>query len=119
MKLSLCILIVLVFFNINAFDIFAASIPDIECGWLPGCDGGISSENTIYGIIGNIIALLIKYVAVFAVLAIMYGWILYLISSWDEEKTKKAKTVIIWALVGTFLSVSAWMLINILNRIVI
>lgn len=114
------------FFSIAVFaslcmwvDIFAASIPDIECWGLPGCDGGVSSETNIYGIIWNIIALLIQYVAVFAVLAVMYGGILYLISSGDEEKTKKAKTTIIWALVGVFLSVSAWTLINILNRIVI
>lgn len=98
-------------------DVFA--VPDIECSGLPGCDGWVSSETNIYGIIWSIIALLIKYVAVFAVLAVMYGGILYLISSGDEEKTKKARTVIIWALVGTFLSVSAWTLINILNRIVI
>lgn len=100
-------------------DIFAANIPDIECWWLPGCDGWVTSESGIYDIVWNTIALLIQYVAVFAVLAVMYGGILYLISSWDEEKTKKAKTVIIWALVGTFLSVSAWTLISIINRIVI
>jgi len=97
---------------------FGADIPNIECGWLPGCEG-TPSEADIYGIVWNVIALLIQYVAVFAVLAVMYGGIMYLISSGDEEKTKKARTIIIWALVGTLISVSAFTLITILNRIVI
>lgn len=41
---------------------------------------------------------------------------MYLISSGDEEKTKKAKNVIIWALIGVFLSVGAMALINIVNN---
>lgn len=93
---------------------FAA--PDVECGGLPGCSDVGVSWSGVYGILGNIIALLIKYIAVIAVIAVMIGGIMYLISSGDEEKTKKAKSIIIWALVGVFISVSAWSLINILNN---
>jgi hypothetical protein len=35
---------------------------------------------------------------VIAVIAVMYGGIMYLLSSGEEEKTKKAKNIIIWAL---------------------
>lgn len=95
---------------------FGFAAPDVECGGLPGCsDAGVSGAG-VYGILWNIIALMIKYVAVIAVIAVMIGWIMYLISSWDEEKTKKAKNVIIWALVGVFISVAAWSIINILNN---
>jgi uncharacterized membrane protein len=73
----------------------------------------------VYDILGNIITLLIKYVAVIAVIAVMIGGIMYLISSGDEEKTKKAKNTIIWALVGVFTSVAAWSLIDIINNFTI
>jgi len=42
---------------------------------------------------------------------------MYLISGGEEEKVKKAKTWIIWSLVGVFLSISAWGIIGILNEI--
>lgn len=59
---------------------------------------------------------MIKYVAVIAVIAVMIGGIMYLLSSGEEEKTKKAKNIIIWALVGVLVSVLAWSVINILNN---
>lgn len=85
----------LLFFLIGSA--FAAS-PEIDCGSLPGCDGGSLDGSGITTIIANVIATVIKYVAVIAVLAVMYGGVLYLLSSGEEEKTKKAKNVIIWAL---------------------
>lgn len=89
--------------------------PDINCdGLLPGCSW--SNNNVVFTFIWNLIATGIKYVAVIAVIAVMYGWVLYLISAWEEEKTKKAKNVIIWSLVWVFTSVAAWSLINILNN---
>lgn len=93
--------------------IFAA-VPDIQCGWLPCPD-----KTGVFNVIGNLIATGIKYVAVIAVLAVMYGWIRYLISSGDEEKTKKAKSIIIWSLVGVFVSVLAWTLVNIVNNFIL
>lgn len=92
-----------------------SAVPDIACWWLPGCGGEIDDDG-IYGVLGNIISLMIQYIAVLAVLAVMLGGIMYLVSSWDEEKTKRAKNVIIWALVGVFLSVAAWSIIGILNN---
>jgi len=89
-----------------------AAVPDIDCWGLP-CP---SSETSLYWVIGKVITAGIKYVAVIAVLAVMFWWIMYLISSGQEEKTKKAKNIIIWALVWTFLSVWAWGLINIINN---
>jgi hypothetical protein len=62
---------------------------------------------------------LIKYVAVVAVLSVMISGVLYLVSGWEEEKVKKAKTWIIWSLVWVFLSVSAWWMINLLNTLTI
>jgi len=94
-----------------------AAVPDIDCGALPWCgESNIESWDAIYGVLWNIVALLIQYVAVIAVLAVMVGWIMYLISSGDEERIKKAKNVIIWALVWVFISVAAFWIINIINN---
>lgn len=89
-----------------------AAVPDINCWGLP-CP---STEGNLYNVIGNVIATGIKYVAVIAVIAVMIGGIMYILSSGQEEKTKQAKNIIIWALVGTFLSVSAMWLISIVNN---
>jgi hypothetical protein len=42
---------------------------------------------------------------------------MYLLSSWEEEKANKAKKWIIYSLIGVFISVSAWWIINLLNNI--
>lgn len=92
----------------------AAGVPDINCGALP-----CPEKTETFSIIWTLIATWIKYVAVLAVLAVMVWGIMYLISSGQEEKTKKAKSVIIWALVWVFISVMAWSLINIINNFII
>ena len=93
--------------------VFAAN-PVEDCGGHPLC--GPSGNGGVFSVIGDTIATGIQYVAVIAVIAVMIGGIMYILSSWDEEKTKKAKNIIIWALVGVFLSVSAMALVNIVNN---
>ena len=110
----LCIFFSLFFVSLVSV---SAVAPIIPCGELPGCNGDQRvSETTVYGIIGWVIATMIQYVAVIAVIAVMYGGIMYLLSSGEEEKTNKAKSIIIWALVWVFVSVLAWSIIQILNN---
>ena len=110
--------------NFNAF----AAIPEVNCIWLPWCvDSEIKTpwapdnfdNNLGLEVIVNIIWELIQFVAVFAVLALIISGIMYLLSWWEEEKTKKAKTWITWSLVWVVVSISAWGLINILNNLTI
>ncbi len=74
------------------------------------------ASKAIETISSNIIAELIKYVAVFAVIALMISWVMYMLSSGDEEKTKKARTWIIWSIVAVALSISAYFIVNTLNE---
>ena len=98
-------------------DVFAQwTKPVINCQGLPWC-GEKWTENAIETVWINIIALIIQYVAVFAVIALMLSGVMYMISSWEEEKTKKAKTWIIWSVVAVALSISAYFIVNILNEI--
>lgn len=96
---------------------FVYAVPEVNCGNLPGCnDDGNVTETQTFDIIWSVIETGIQYTAVIAVIAIMIGGMLYLISSGDEEKTKRAKNIIIWALVGVFISMSAYSLIALINN---
>ena len=98
-----------------------AAAPEINCWALPGCGewGAGVWETGVYNIIGNLIRTLIEYIAVIAVIAIMIWGIMYLISWGEEEKIKKAKNIIIWALVWVLVSVFAWSIIGVINTFTI
>lgn len=100
--------------NYNNYQWWKNSAP-INCKWLPWCWSSTSNQ-AIFTFTSKLISELIKYVAVFAVLALIISWIKYILSSWEEEKAKKAKTWIIWSLVWVFISISAWSIINIINN---
>lgn len=101
--------------------------PELNCIGLPWCKNTtatntateISSGNIWISVISSIIWQAIQFVAVIAVIALILSGIMYLLSWWEEEKIKKAKSWIIWSLVWVFLSISAWSIINILNKITI
>jgi len=76
-----------------------------------------TSTNVTSKVWWELIATMIKYVAVIAVITLMISWIMYLLSNWEEEKVKKAKHWIIWSLVWVFLSISAMAIIKIINSI--
>lgn len=78
-------------------------------------------DDVIEKVSSNIITEMIKYVAVLAVIALMISWIMYMFSDGEEEKTKKAKSWILWSLTAVVLSISSYYIvttivwINILN----
>jgi hypothetical protein len=110
------LIIIFIILGIHFFDTFALTTrPDLTCDWLPWCSSSTTSDKPVFKFISNIIASLIKYVAAFSVIAIMIAWVYYVLSVWEDEKTKKAKKWIIWSLVWVILSISAWSIINILN----
>lgn len=113
MKNKIIILYFILLFNVNK--VFAGA--NLECSSLKWCDDNpYNSDGPVY-IISEFISQIILYTAVVAVLALMASWILYMLSMWEEEKTKKAKKWIIWSLVWVAVSVSAWFIINSLNNL--
>jgi len=118
---------ILVFVLFSPLFVFAQQKePWINCAWLPWCklDDLKDTQEVEADNIGEFtsvfalkISILIQYVAVLAVISVMLGGIFYMISWWEEEKMKKAKSWIIWSLVGVFASVSAWFIINLINEI--
>jgi hypothetical protein len=106
----------LFFVNFNL--LFAAwNRPVVPNLGLPGDNRNI--DGVYNNVIPNIIVQLIRYVAVIAVLSLMIAWIMYLISWWEEEKVKKAKSWILWSIIWVVISISAWGIINLINNITI
>lgn len=120
-----------IFVIISAFLFFVkssvfAKAPTVNCYWLPGCTdwSKIPSPPTVVQnvwaeVIWSIIWYAIQFVAVVAVITLILSGVMYLISWWEEEKVNKAKKWIIWSLAWVFLSISAWAIINMINKITI
>ena len=89
----------------------------INCKRLPGCTDTTLLNTNVEWFTTKLIVLWIKYVAVFAVLALMVSGVMYMFSSWEEDKTKKAKSWILWSLVGVILSTGAWYIVNLINNL--
>jgi len=100
-------------FRTFAWDVPADFLPDKI--WLPWSRNNVNPE----WVISLVISSAISYLAVFAVLALMISWIMYMISAWDDEKAKKAKKWIMWSLAWVLLSVSALWIIKMINNITI
>jgi len=124
------LLMITLFFSFWLYFIYAQDIPTMNCIWLPWCkDSKIERPSTatyknmvdgwwvVYGITTEVITMLIEYTAVIAVISLMISWMMYLVSFWEEEKIKKAKSWIIWSLWWVFISISAWWIVNIINNI--
>jgi len=94
---------------ISNINILLAKWPKILDDWLPGSGWW---DDVIVKVGSNIIAEMIKYVAVLAVIALMISWVMYMFSDWEEEKTKKAKTWILWSLVAVILSISSYYIVT-------
>jgi hypothetical protein len=105
----------LLFFSLTNFVYWVASWwPWVHCEGLPWCE---EWKNVWLSFVSNLISEFIKFIAVMSVFAVIFSWIMYLLSAWDEEKTKKAKNWIIYSLIWVFISVSAWGIIDLLNNL--
>lgn len=108
-------ILLIILLSVLSIDLVIARAPPIAWAGLPGA--GSSGSEVISKTIPSLIATLIKYIAVIAVISTMISGLMYLTSAWKEETTKKAKNWIIWSLVWVLLSVSAWFIINLINTV--
>ncbi len=60
----------------------------------------------------NIINWVNWFVAIITVLMIIYAWALILLSGWDEEKLKKWKNIIVYALIWIFILVISYLILT-------
>lgn len=69
--------------------------------------------------IQDVVAFLLWFIAIVAVILIIYAWFNILTWAWDEEKVKKAKMTIIYVVIGMIVIYLAWpiftFIVNVLN----
>ncbi len=109
------IIYTILFINIAFISSALANTPSVPKLWLPWDSKSIN--NVAEKVWWDFVSTFIQYVAVIAVISLMLSWIMYLIANWEEDKTKKAKSWIIWSLVWVLISISAWGIINIINNL--
>ena len=135
-KYLLIILLILNIYLINNLEVNADNNPAIiNCTGLPWCPNDNAewawesiwtaayeasdkiNKTFFWETISNILRKAIEWTWLIAVLALMYWWIIYIISIWNETNTTKAKNIIIYALIWVILSVFAYAIISIVNNL--
>ena len=71
---------------------------------------------TLLKVLQNVVDAIIPFVVGLAVLVFIYGVFNFVTSAGDEEARAGAKQLIIWGIIGIFVMVSVWGLVNILSR---
>jgi len=80
---------------------------------LCGVDG-----NSLFGILKNIINLLLVVIGIIAVIMIIIGGFRYTTSAGDAGQTKSARDTIVYAVVGLVIAIMAYGIVNfVLSRI--
>ncbi len=76
----------------------------------------VGSDNLadLIGQINAVINTIIPFLVGLAVLVIIWGVFNYIAGAGDEEKRAEAKTYIVWGVVGVFIMLSIWGLVNVL-----
>ena len=69
------------------------------------------NDQTFIEILGTIIQWLIGFSASLALLAIVTGGIMYIISFGDENRTRRAKSILFWAVIGLIVTLMAFTII--------
>ena len=56
--------------------------------------------------------------SLFAIWAIVYGWFMMTISVWEEEKIKKGKDIVKWAIIWFIAAISAWAIVRLVVELI-
>lgn len=68
-------------------------------------------SNNLFDLLDRIIGWLSGFAASLALLAIVVGGIMYVVSFGDENRTRKAKSIIVWAIIGLIVILLAYAVI--------
>ena len=107
-------------------DSSSAEIPycnDDKCGlvnWIEEAQWAINdtvSDRSASDYIQDVVAFLLGFIAIIAVIVIIYAWFNILTWAGDEEKIKKAKMTIIYVIVGIVVIYLAWPIFNLVVKI--
>ncbi len=79
------------------------------------CNGGICKEDTVSGLILNVIKILLTLAGVIAVLFIILGGFWYLTSAGNTERAEKGKVALVNALIGLVLILMSYVIVRVVS----
>lgn len=90
-----------------------------DCGleqWVEYTQGvdGLVTNWTASSYIQRIVVYFLTFLKLVAVILIIYAWFNMLTSAWDEEKAKKSKTIIVFAIIWLLIIYLAWPITNLI-----
>ncbi len=103
-------------FSVLIGDIFAQSVPPVSNGGiLPGpssASGGVSYilNNFLPAITNWVVAAIMSA----AVIVVIIGGLMYIFSGGDSEMQKKARSTIIWGIVGMVLAILSYTIVKLI-----
>ncbi len=111
------------FFSETSASIFWSSNTEIkycddwECSLQQGVEytkwvEWLITEWTASAYIQKIVVYVLTFLKLIAVILIIYAWFNMLTSAWDEDKAKKSKTIIVFAIIGLLIIYLAWPITN-------
>lgn len=68
----------------------------------------IENDRSASEYIQDVVQYLLSFLFLVAILIIIYAWFTILVAAWDEEKVKKWKSMIIYAVIWIFIIFVAW-----------
>jgi len=69
-------------------------------------------DNGLMNVVGKIIGVIIPVLGVVAVIVVIYGGFLFMTSTGDSNKVQKAKSTILYGLIGLIIAVLAYAIVN-------
>lgn len=82
---------------------------------LPLAAGAVSNINDLFTLTESIMKRLVPIFIAAAVVILLYAIVTYITAGEDEEKRGKAKTLMLYGIIGLFVMVSIWGLVNMLS----
>lgn len=74
--------------------------------------GGSENKTDVRGFIGNIIKTMFFVVGVLAVIVIIFAGVTFVMSAGNSQTIQKAKTTIIYAVIGLIVSILSYAIVN-------
>lgn len=74
--------------------------------------GGSENKTDVRGFIGNIIKTMFFIVGVLAVIVIIFAGVTFVMSAGNSQTIQKAKTTIIYAVIGLIVSILSYAIVN-------
>lgn len=77
----------------------------------------LGANATLIGLLSNITTFLLGLVGFIALLSLVWGGTMYIISFGDETGIKRAKTIVIWSIVGLVVIILAFFIVRTVTSI--